>query len=90
MLELQVTEDDCSQAAGGSNARGNIRAQRRASGHLKEAHDSGKSGPEQASDALAIHPAGFEPATCPLGGGCSIQLNYWASQAPQDTRGEER
>ena len=25
--------------------------------------------------ALAT-PAGFEPATCPLGGGCSIQLSH--------------
>ena len=24
-------------------------------------------------------PAGFEPATCPLGGGCSIQLSHGAS-----------
>lgn len=23
-------------------------------------------------------PAGFEPATCPLGGGCSIQLSHGA------------
>ena len=27
--------------------------------------------------ALAT-PAGFEPATCPLGGGCSIQLSHGA------------
>lgn len=25
-------------------------------------------------------PAGFEPATCPLGGGCSIQLSHGAAQ----------
>ena len=25
-------------------------------------------------------PAGFEPATCPLGGGCSIQLSHGAVQ----------
>jgi hypothetical protein len=26
-------------------------------------------------------PAGFEPATCPLGGGCSIQLSHGANTA---------
>lgn len=25
-----------------------------------------------------VTPAGFEPATCPLGGGCSIQLSHGA------------
>ena len=25
-------------------------------------------------------PAGFEPATCPLGGGCSIQLSHGADR----------
>ncbi len=39
-------------------------------------------------------PAGFEPATCPLGGGCSIQLSHGAaspvlsvSQASDKCRG---
>ena len=27
-----------------------------------------------------VTPAGFEPATCPLGGGCSIQLSHGAIQ----------
>ena len=26
-------------------------------------------------------PAGFEPATCPLGGGCSILLSHGAARA---------
>lgn len=26
-----------------------------------------------------VTPAGFEPATCPLGGGCSIQLSHGAA-----------
>jgi hypothetical protein len=26
-----------------------------------------------------VTPAGLEPATCPLGGGCSIQLSHGAS-----------
>ena len=26
-----------------------------------------------------VTPAGFEPATCPLGGGCSIQLSHGAT-----------
>ena len=29
---------------------------------------------------LMATPAGFEPATCPLGGGCSIQLSHGAVQ----------
>ena len=28
--------------------------------------------------AVLVTPAGFEPATCPLGGGCSIQLSHGA------------
>ena len=28
--------------------------------------------------AFLATPAGFEPATCPLGGGCSIQLSHRA------------
>ena len=28
-----------------------------------------------------VTPAGFEPATCPLGGGCSIQLSHGAMLA---------
>lgn len=27
---------------------------------------------------VVVTPAGFEPATCPLGGGCSIQLSHGA------------
>ena len=30
--------------------------------------------------------AGFEPATCPLGGGCSIQLSHEAAGRPGGTR----
>ncbi len=29
-----------------------------------------------------VTPAGFEPATCPLGGGCSIQLSHGAVFRP--------
>ena len=29
--------------------------------------------------------AGFEPATCPLGGGCSIQLSHEAAGRPGGT-----
>ncbi len=63
MHYLQVTEDDFSQAAGGGNARGNISAAQGPSGHLKEAQNTGKSGPKRAGDALTIHPRGFEPLT---------------------------
>ncbi len=27
---------------------------------------------------MLVTPAGFEPTTCPLGGGCSIQLSHGA------------
>ncbi len=29
-------------------------------------------------EKVLVTPAGFEPATCPLGGGCSIQLSHGA------------
>ena len=36
--------------------------------------------PPQTSErnGAMVTPAGFEPATCPLGGGCSIQLSHGA------------
>ncbi len=36
----------------------------------------------QSSQGAVVTPAGFEPATCPLGGGCSIQLSHGAVQSP--------
>src|SRR6516165_4318395 len=36
------------------------------------------------SRLLMATPAGFEPATCRLEGGCSIQLSYGAERSPAD------
>ena len=38
----------------------------------------GQSGKDLILPDNLVTPAGFEPATCPLGGGCSIQLSHGA------------